>query len=397
MDVDSPREPGRLRRVTWPNAGASPFEPGAEVRRPEARRSERSLGYPRLRRRRPLQGLARRRARESRLRLLERLHADGVTLDELREAIEEDRLILLPAERVMVGPARYTGLEIAEMTGLEPEFLIASRRAHGLPVADPASASTPIWSSRARAPPGRFATRDSAKEDMLEVTRVLGRGLAPGCGGDARRRPEARAPPRRDRGGARATASPTPPSASHLSPAPMVDQMVRLHLRHVIHAEMLNVAEREAGVLPGAREVGVAFADLVGFTRLGEQVPPDELGQIALRLEGIAAAVVEPPVRIVKSLGDAVMLVCPETEPLVGTGLGARRGGERRGRGLPAAARRRGGRTRAEPRRRLVWPPGQPREPRHRHRVAEQRPRDRGGARARRRRLRLVLRRASAG
>jgi adenylate cyclase len=259
-------------------------------------------------------------AREARLRLLQRLHDDGTALEELREAVEEDRLILLPAERVMVGHPRYTGLEIAEMTGLDPEFLVTMRRAHGLPVPDPAErVYTELELDGAR---NAKAFRDAglSEEDMLEVTRVLGRGLAQAA--EAMRavalklvlRPGAH----EDElayGFAEAAARLTPLTG------PMVDQMVRLHLRHVIQSEVLNLAEREAGVLPGAREVAVAFADLVGFTRLGEQVPPDELGQIALQLDRIAGAVVEAPVRIVKSLGDAVMLVCPEPEPLVQAGL----------------------------------------------------------------------------
>src|SRR5581483_3970751 len=69
------------------------------------------------------------------------------------------------------------------------------------------------------------------------------------------------------------------------------------------------------------REVAVAFADLVGFTRLGEEVPPDELGRLAARLEELANEVSEPPVRLVKTIGDAAMLSSPEPEPLLGATL----------------------------------------------------------------------------
>ena len=73
--------------------------------------------------------------------------------------------------------------------------------------------------------------------------------------------------------------------------------------------------------LPGSRETAVCFADLVGFTRLGEEVPPEELTQLAARLEQLAADVIEPPVRLVKTIGDAVMLASPEAEPLLDGGL----------------------------------------------------------------------------
>ncbi|MGA6949198.1 MAG: adenylate cyclase regulatory domain-containing protein, partial [Solirubrobacterales bacterium] len=53
-------------------------------------------------------------AREARLGLLEDLAEDGVPLEELKRAVEEDRLVLLPVERVFEeGTERYTAQEIA--------------------------------------------------------------------------------------------------------------------------------------------------------------------------------------------------------------------------------------------------------------------------------------------
>ncbi len=56
----------------------------------------------------------------------------------------------------------------------------------------------------------------------------------------------------------------------------------------------------------------MAFADLVGFTRMGEEVPAEEVGRVAARLESLAAEVAEGPVRLVKTIGDAVMLICDD-------------------------------------------------------------------------------------
>ena len=76
--------------------------------------------------------------------------------------------------------------------------------------------------------------------------------------------------------------------------------------------------------MPGARQIAVAFADLVGFTPLGELVSPEELEQLANRLSEYAHDVAEPPVRFIKSDGDAVMLVSTDTSG----GGGLRRGCE---------------------------------------------------------------------
>lgn len=98
---------------------------------------------------------------------------------------------------------------------------------------------------------------------------------------------------------------------------PLVSTVLTLHLRHAAQSEMISAIERSSGRLPGSREIAVCFADLVGFTRLGEQVAPEELGQLAIRLEALTTEVVEPPVKLVKTLGDAAMLASVAPEPLL--------------------------------------------------------------------------------
>src|SRR4051812_19854905 len=57
-------------------------------------------------------------ARESRLRLLRDLHDDGVTYEELEQAVQEQRLAVLPVERVLRREGRYTDRELAEKAGV---------------------------------------------------------------------------------------------------------------------------------------------------------------------------------------------------------------------------------------------------------------------------------------
>ncbi len=55
--------------------------------------------------------------REARLELLRELEADGVGLEELREAVQENRLALLPVERVLSGEGpTYTPQQIPEIS-----------------------------------------------------------------------------------------------------------------------------------------------------------------------------------------------------------------------------------------------------------------------------------------
>jgi adenylate cyclase len=102
---------------------------------------------------------------------------------------------------------------------------------------------------------------------------------------------------------------------------PMVGELLRVALRHSFETEAINVLERATGTLPGARQVAVAFADLVGFTKLGEKLPPEDLGLVANRLADLTRELVAPPVQFVKAIGDAVMLVCPDPLKLLVTVL----------------------------------------------------------------------------
>jgi len=221
---------------------------------------------------------------------------------------------------VIVGPERYTAAEVAELSGVDLSFLEAARRAMGLPIPDPDEAvyTEAELESAARARVAREA--GISDQDSLDLLRVLSRGLSqvaetlrtfplklvlePGLS-------------ERELAGRYAQA------AAQLYPLvdPMLSNVLALHLRHATQTEVISAMERSGGRLPGSREVAVCFADLVGFTRLGEEVPPDELGRLAVRLERLAAEATEPPVRLVKTIGDAAMLASPEPQPLLDVAL----------------------------------------------------------------------------
>jgi adenylate cyclase len=97
---------------------------------------------------------------------------------------------------------------------------------------------------------------------------------------------------------------------------PMMEGLLRMEIRRLFESEAVNAAERAAGILPGARQMTVCFADLTGFTTLGESIPPEELERVANRLAEPAQDVSPFPVRFVKSIGDAVMFVCSDPLPL---------------------------------------------------------------------------------
>jgi adenylate cyclase len=258
--------------------------------------------------------------RSERMTLLENLAADGVGLALLRRATENGTVMLLPAEKVIAGTARYTAEEVVERTGVEMGLLTALRRAMGLPIPEP---DEPVYTE---ADLEMVQMTHQARElgiseaEMLELDRTLGRAL--GQAAEALRavpmrlvlKPGVSEPE---------LAARYADAAAKLYPMvqPLVANLLSLHMRNVTESEIISAAERSGGRLPGSREVAVCFADLVGFTRLGEEVPPAELGRLAVRLEALATDVAEPPVRLVKTIGDAAMLASAEPEPLLDAAL----------------------------------------------------------------------------
>jgi adenylate cyclase len=260
------------------------------------------------------------RQRSERLVLLQELAAEGVPLSELRRATQAGTILYLPADRVIGSRDRYTALQISEMTGLDLEYLTRLRRAMGLPIPEDEEAvySESEIESLRQVPIARAA--GLTDEEILDLMRVLGRGLSqvaevmraiplklvlqPGMS-----EPE--------------LAQSYAHAAEQLYPLvnPLVSNVLALHMRNATQSTVVSEIERSGGRLPGSRDVAVCFADLVGFTRLGEEVAPDELGRLAVRLEALAGDVAEPPVRLVKTIGDAAMLASTEPEALLGATL----------------------------------------------------------------------------
>jgi adenylate cyclase len=259
-------------------------------------------------------------ARAERLALLQYLTADGVSLAELNRTTTSGTLMFLPAERVIGGRARYSAREIAERTGTELHFLIAVRRAMGLPIPGPDEAVYTEGDLESVRMTGVFREAGISDEDILDLLRTLGRGLSQAA--ETIRALALRLvlePGVSEHELAQRYAY----TASQLSPmlGPLVTNLLTLHLREMAQSEALSAAERSGGQLPGSREIAVCFADLVGFTRLGEEVPPDELAGKAVRLEALTTEVIDAPVRLIKTIGDAAMLTSLEPESLLDAAL----------------------------------------------------------------------------
>jgi adenylate cyclase len=285
--------------------------------------------------------------REARLELLRTLESEGFTLDQLREAAAQDRLALLPVERVLAGDGKlYTREELAEETGLDPDFLDAAARALGVPIREPGERAITEEEMQLSKSARVLLDAGLPREAFLELTAVMSRAMASIAASFATNFGEALLRPgdtERDLGLRYAEA------LRNLGPlaAPTLEQMFNLRMREQMREAVVSQAELQAGRLAGSQPVTVGFVDIVGFTQLGEDVPPEDVGNVIRRFERAVAEAVEPPVRLVKTIGDAAMLVAPDPAPVVDAVVGLvershdesplLRGGIASGEGLPRA------------------------------------------------------------
>lgn len=238
---------------------------------------------------------------------------------EVEQIRREVAPMLLPARRALGDDgSQVSARAMSEAHGIDLELLQRIMRAMGLPRVDDPDAAVHIRADvEAAVRQHQFLEVGLEPDQVVLMVRRLAEGLS-------------RAVPAMRWGAMSAVLH---PGISELQVAkahealalqivpllgPMVCDVMFVQLRRAVEGEELNASERAAGTaLPGARPLAVAFADMVGFTRLGEAVPPEDLVQLVERLAELAREIVNPPVRLVKSIGDAAMLVSPDPAKLV--------------------------------------------------------------------------------
>lgn len=256
--------------------------------------------------------------RAARERLIARLRDEGFSLEELLSAASEDRLALLLVERVL--GAEYTAADIEARTGLPAGVIVRVRQLLGLPKPGPEDRVFGDDEIDSAESIKLFLDSGFSEEEIAQITRVLGEGMSrlAATTTAAFVRTFLEAGDDED-----AVAERFASMAAQLGPAvrPILIGAFTAHLRDSVRRGYLGRAELEAGVVPESLEVAVCFADLVGFTRLGGEVEAEELGTVAGGLSTLATEVLEPPVRLIKTIGDAAMFVSPEPGPLIGVAL----------------------------------------------------------------------------
>ena len=257
-------------------------------------------------------------ARDQRRKLLELLAREGFGEDELRVAIAENRLALLPVDRLLGGT--YTAREIERHAELPATMMMRMRRLAGLPEPRPDDRVFSEVDIQAARSTKLFLDAGFDEDAITEITSVLGEGMSRLAAtitaaflqtflrkGDSEEEVALR----------------FAELAERLTPAiePILVSGFNAHLRDAVRRGMLGRRELDTGEPPLEQELCICFADLVGFTRLGSEVGVGEIGWVAGRLARLAVATTRPPVRLIKTIGDAAMFVSPEPAPIVEVAL----------------------------------------------------------------------------
>lgn len=251
--------------------------------------------------------------RESRLALLKRLEEDGADVEELRIAVAQSRLAVLPVERLLAGEPKYTAEQVSERSGVPIDVLERQWRSLGLAIGD---RDETLLNSDDVESAHRMRTLLDAGIDEDAIAE-LGRTIAVAMSqfaaasrqimADTYATPDDREDDVSDR---------LAESVQTLFPlvGPTLDYVYKLHLREQLRHAVFTSDGDDAGPTVVST---IGFADLVGFTSLGEELQPEQIGQVTGRLDEISREVATGPVRLVKLIGDAAMLVAPDTPSLL--------------------------------------------------------------------------------
>lgn len=275
-------------------------------------------------------------AREARLKLLEYLIVSGIPLKAIKAEAAADRLALLPADLVLGRRRRsMTPLEIAEESGLSVEDFQRMIVAFGFPKPEPDQRSFGRDDLAAARRLRQFQEAGIPTESVLTVTRQVGSSAARIAAAHRDLAASEIVDPDADEFEAAMTLR---DAAREL--LPMSEQAVAYALRSHFVEQMRGdiIAAAEPGWLgvAKAREVSVCFADLVGFTRMGERSELEKIGTVTKLLESVAIEVSNPEVQLVKLIGDAAMLVSEDGAAMFDAALRFIEVAEEAGEELPA-------------------------------------------------------------
>jgi len=259
-------------------------------------------------------------------RLVARLRNRGHSLQDIRNATKDGRLAFGYVEELFPSEGReYSLRQAADETGLEPGLITRIVTTLG-------------WSP---------AQAESLTEDeiqllryvsavlaaglplvaMLQLVRVYGQAMAQVADAEVRLfHLYVHEPLMRDGVPGPEIAEQMTELSAQLLPlsVPVIDHLHRRLLQHFVEQDVIRHIEsdpNEASEL-GRVRVAIAFADLTGYTQLTEQQGDEQAAVIVERFADLVKVTLPDAARVVKTIGDEVMVVSSDPEGLVDWAVG---------------------------------------------------------------------------
>ena len=258
-------------------------------------------------------------------RIVARLRERGYSLDTLREAVRSGRLAYGYLEDLFPTPARTRTLEqAADECGLEAELIRRIWTAVGFS----SDSLERIGEEDIQLLRYMAAVLDAGFPlvAFLQLVRVY--GLAQAQIADAEVKLfhlYVHEPLMRDGVGGLEIAETMEGLASELLPlaSPIMDRVHQRMLQHFVGQDVVGHLELEGGGDElGRLRVAIAFADLAGYTRLTEEAGEEEALDVVERFVESVEETLPEEARVVKTIGDAVMVVGADPATLVDWAVG---------------------------------------------------------------------------
>ena len=244
--------------------------------------------------------------------LLERALAVGAGLDEIRHASEEGWLHVVPTRVAILGGAPSTTVEeVAARAGIGPDLaarLWDAARLTRRGTLECIDADVAIFEFYASLLP------TFGEEETLQVARVHGAVLATAADDEVSRVRSVLEAPQRVEGADNVVVGDLMVQVTGQFIDLLERAVARLH-RHHIMASGRRYTLWGAPTEEGTADVVVGFADLVGFTALGQTLEPKQIDALLRTFEARAAgSATSASTRLVKLIGDEAMFVAKTTD-----------------------------------------------------------------------------------
>jgi adenylate cyclase len=264
-------------------------------------------------------------------RIVSRLRERGHSLGEIRRATEEGRLAFGYVEELFRqdDEKRYSYDEAARETGLEPALIERVIATLGIsPMHVDTLSEDDLQLLRYVA---AVLSAGLPLVAMLQLTRVYGQALARIADAEVRLfHMYVHEPLMRSGASGLETAEEMLTLTRTLLPisSPVMDQVHQRYLQHFIEQDVVGHMESDldgASLDLGRLRVAIAFADLAGYTRLTEEEGELEAVDAVERFVELVEMTLPDDARVIKTIGDEVMIVGSDPAALTDWAVGFQR------------------------------------------------------------------------